>query len=184
MGYYIDITLLPDPEFPDSLLMNALFAKLHKALVETGHGEVGVSFPKAQKKLGEMLRLHGSRSTLQRLMGLNWQRGLTDYISISSIASIPSNCQYRVVRRVQAKSSAERLYRRSVKKGWLAIEEAEEKISGSKDQYLKLPFVQLKSCSTGQAFRLFIQQGKLLDTSQEGKFSSYGLSDNATVPWF
>jgi CRISPR-associated endonuclease Csy4 len=32
-GHYLDIQVQPDPEFPAAHLMNALFAKLHRALV-------------------------------------------------------------------------------------------------------------------------------------------------------
>lgn len=184
MGQYIEIHLLPDPEFSSSVLMNALFAKLHRALIEASHGEVGVSFPHAQKTLGDRIRLHGSLSSLQRLMGLNWLKGLTDYISVSVITPVPDNCQYRVVKRVQAKSSSERLYRRSIKKGWLTTEEAERKKSECNEQHLKMPFVQLKSHSSGQSFRLYIQQGKLLESPQADKFSDYGFSGDATIPWF
>lgn len=184
MGHYIEIKVLPDPEFSLSLLMNALFAKFHRALVETGHGEVGVSFPQAQKTLGDCMRLHGSQGALQRLMAINWLKGLTDYTSVTAIAAVPDNCRYRVVKRVQAKSSVERMYRRSVKKGWITIEEAEIRMSVGKEPQLKLPFVQLKSLSTGQSFRLFIQQGKILDTPVEGEFSAYALSCEATIPWF
>jgi len=184
MNYYIDIKVLPDPEFPPSVLMNALFAKFHSALVEAGHGEIGVSFPQAQKTLGDRLRLHGSLNILQRLMEISWLKGLTDYTSVSAITPVPDDCQYRVVKRVQAKSSVERMYRRSVKKGWLTTEEAEIRTNEHKEQHLKLPFVQLKSQSSGQAFRLFIQQGKLLDTPMKGEFSAYALSSEATIPWF
>ena len=184
MEQYIEIRLLPDPDFTASVLMNALFAKLHRALLEVSHGEIGVSFPKAQKTLEDIIRLHGSVSALQRLMEITWLKGLTDYINISAITPVPDNCQYRVVNRVQAKSSAVRLYRRSVKKGWLTVEDAEKKITGIKEQHIKQPFVQLKSHSSGQTFRLFIQQGKLLGSPQAGKFSDYGLSGEATIPWF
>ena len=184
MNYYIDIKVLPDQEFTPSLLMNALFAKFHRTLVEAGHGEIGVSFPQEQKTLGDKLRLHGSLSALQRLMDINWLKGLTDYTSVTAITPVPDNCQYRVVKRIQAKSSVERLYRRSVKKGWLTGEEADTRMNAGKEQHLKHPFVQLKSHSSGQAFRLFIQQGKLLKSPQAGKFSDYGLSGDATIPWF
>lgn len=184
MNYYIDIKVLPDQEFTPSLLMNALFAKFHRALVETGHGEIGVSFPQEQKTLGDKLRLHGNQSALQRLMDINWLKGLTDYTSVTPLTPAPDNCQYRVVKRVQAKSSVERLYRRSVKKGWLTEEQADIRMNAGKEQHLKHPFVQLKSHSSGQAFRLFIEQGKLLDAPQAGKFSDYGLSGDATIPWF
>lgn len=184
MKYYIDIKVLPDPEFSTSVLMNALFAKLHRAMIETGHGEVGISFPQAQKTLGDSIRLHGSQGALQRLMETNWLKGLTDYTCITAITTAPDNCRYRVVERVQAKSSVERMYRRSVKNGRLTAEEAEMKMFAGKEEHLKLPFVQIKSQSTGQAFRLFIRQGKLLDAPAEGGFSAYGLSGEATIPWF
>lgn len=184
MEYYIEIKLLPDPEFTSSVLINALFAKLHRALSEAGHGEVGVSFPKMQKTLGDTARLHGSQGALERLMALDWLRGLRDYTQVTSITAVPGNCKHRVVKRVQAKSSLERLYRRSVKKGWLTAEEAEARLNADKGQQLKLPFVQLKSNSSGQTFRLFIQHGKLSDSPVEGVFSAYGLCDVATVPWF
>lgn len=184
MGYYIEIKLLPDPEFTSSLLMNALFAKFHRALAEAGHGEIGVSFPQAQKTLGDTIRLHGSQGALELLMAIGWLKGLTDYTHVTAITAVPGNCKHRVVKRVQAKSSVERMYRRSVKKGWLSVEEAESRIASGKDQQLKFPFVQLKSRSTEQSFRLFIQQGKILDSPVAGEFSAYGLSDVATIPWF
>jgi CRISPR-associated endonuclease Csy4 len=184
MEHYIDIKVLPDPEFSPSVLMNALFAKFHRALVETGHGEVGISFPQAQKTLGDTVRLHGSQDALKRLMAIGWLKGLTDYTYVTAITAVPNNCQYRVVNRVQAKSNVERIYRRSVKKGWLTAEEADTRMYASKEQHLKHPFIQLKSQSSGQSFRLFIQQGKLLDSPVEGEFSAYALSGVATVPWF
>lgn len=184
MNRYIEIRLLPDPEFNANVLLNAMYAKLHRALSDAGRGEIGVSFPKAGKVLGECIRLHGSQEALQRLMGLGWLKGLGDYTAVSALLPVPDTCQYRIVQRVQTKSSVERLYRRSVKNGRLTAEEAEAKINAGKDQLLKQPFIQLKSRSSGQTFRLFIQQGKLTDTGQTGKFSDYGLSDTATVPWF
>ncbi len=184
MGHYIEICLLPDTEFSPSLLMNALYAKFHRALAEAGHSEIGVSFPQAQKTLGNSMRLHGSQGALQRLMAIGWLKGLTDYTHVTAITAVPDTCKHRVVKRVQAKSSVERMYRRSVKKGWLTAEEAKTRMNAGKEQQLKLPFVQLKSQSSGQSFRLFIQQGKLLDTPVKGDFSAYALSDVATVPWF
>lgn len=45
MDYYLDIKLMEDLEFSAPILMNALFSKLHRALVEVSQGEIGVSFP-------------------------------------------------------------------------------------------------------------------------------------------
>jgi len=184
MDHYLEIRLLPDPEFSTNLLMNELYDRFHRALAEIGSDSIGISFPQAQKTPGDRLRLHGGSSDLQRLMEQVWLKGYMDYLDVSAIKRVPDNCRYRIVRRVQAKSSIERMYRRSVKKGWLTVEQAQGKMAGIKEQRLKQPFVQLKSHSSGQRFRLFIQQGRLLENRRGGKFSAYGLSGEATVPWF
>jgi CRISPR-associated endonuclease Csy4 len=185
MEYYKEITLLQDPEFKETLLMNILFSRLHIALAEQGQGKVGISFPHFDKTLGNTIRLHGSSHALKRIEELKWLKGLDDYISDSDILSVPENCKFRVVKRVQTKSSVERLYRRSVKKGWLTEAEAEIEIQKKKDKKIKYPFVQVKSQSTGKQFPLFIVHEEIKDTPQNGKFSAYGLSEaNATIPWF
>ena len=51
-------------------------------------------------------------------------------------------------------------------------------------QGLDNPFLELESSSTGQRHRRFIQFGELLDEPVEGFFDTFGLSKNATVPWF
>lgn len=184
MDHYLDITVLPDPEFVESTLMNALFAKLHRALVDVGQGKIGISFPCVNKTLGNCLRLHGSALALDRLMAENWLKGLRDYTQASAVQQVPENTQHRAVKRVQVKSSVERLRRRSVSKGWLSAEEAIESIPLTSEKKSKLPFLQLKSISTGQLFKLFIQQEKVQNVAVEGSFSDYGLSNCATIPYF
>jgi CRISPR-associated endonuclease Csy4 len=184
VNYYIDIRILPNPDFSDSILMNELFSRLHKALVSFGQGEVGVSFPKVNKTLGGHLRLHGHQSSLQRLMAAPWIGELKDYVVASDIASIPESVSYRIVKRAQAKSSSERLRRRSVRKGWLTKEEADLKIVDSTEKTLELPFLKVRSHSTGQLFRLFIEHGPIINTPVAELFSAYGLSPTATIPWF
>ncbi len=64
MDYFLDIRVLPDPEFSEEMLMAALFAKLHRALGARGKGDIGVSFPEFFVKPGPLLRLHGDESAL------------------------------------------------------------------------------------------------------------------------
>lgn len=184
MDHYLDIKVLPDPEFAANTLMNALFSKLHRALAHAAKGQIGVSFPLAEQTLGPLLRLHGSPAALLVLMEQNWLKGLRDYTSASEILPVPAGVKHRTVQRVQVKSSAERLRRRSVSKGWLTESEAAERIPLSHEKRSKLPYLQLKSNSTGQAFYLFIQQGALLEEAVSGIFSDYGLSATATTPYF
>ena len=72
--HYIDITLQPDPEFSHTHLLGALYAKLHRALVQLEATEIGVSFPLhtnepgRQRTLGNVLRLHGPQKKKQQPM--------------------------------------------------------------------------------------------------------------------
>lgn len=184
MDHYIEIRILPDPDFGPSTLLEVLFAKLHRALGHAGGGQIGVSFPAAGKTLGDRLRLHGSLVALSTLDAQPWRKGLRDNTEHSGILPVPEKVKYRTVRRVQPKSNAERLRRRSVKKGWLTEEEARLRIPDSVEKHASLPFIRLKSLSSDQTFLLFIEQGPIGDKAIEGAFSAYGLSAVATIPWF
>ena len=184
MNHYIDIKILPDPEFKTNVLLNALFAKFHRALVSLNQGEIGISFPAFKHSLGNVLRLHGTQENLDILMNSQWVAGLNDYCNVSKILTVPETAEHIIVKRVQAKSNAFRLRRRSIVKGWVTAEQAIARIPLAKEKTLKLPFLQLKSHSTGQHFRLFIEHGQPRPQPTSGSFSSYGLSAKSTVPWF
>lgn len=187
MDHYLDIRLLPDPEFPATLLMSALFGKLHRGLAEHGGGTIGVSFPDVRagnRTLGHCLRLHGSATELQRLMQIGWMQGLRDHADFGAPTPVPANPGYRVVRRVQAKSSAERLRRRLIARKHIDVEAAAQAIPDSVAERLDLPYVVLSSRTTGQRFPLFIEHGPIQVAPVAGSFTAYGLSSTATVPWF
>lgn len=184
MDHYIEIRVLPDPEFSEEMLMAALMAKLHRALGQRGKGDIGVSFPAHGIKPGAVLRLHGEHQGLSELESLAWRKGLNDYCLCTAIKAVPEVNQWRCVSRVQVKSSAPRLMRRSVKKGWITEEEAQQRIRTMEEARTDLPWLNLRSLSTGQSFRLFIRHGELLSAPVVGMFSTYGLSGTATVPWF
>lgn len=185
MDHYIDIDLQIDPEFSSPLLMSALFSKLHRALI--GQAGIGVSFPgfdALAPNLGTRLRLHSGQRSLSELMALNWLTGMRDHVRLGCLDKVPAASQHRVVRRVQSQSSPDRLRRRLMHRHNLDLAQASERIPDIVAHLLKLPFVQLRSSSTGQSFRLFIEHGELIDNSIPGNFSAYGLSQSATVPWF
>jgi CRISPR-associated endonuclease Csy4 len=187
MEAFIDIRLLADPEFPVTILMNTLFKKLHKRMVSFGAGAIGISFPDLRERsrlIGSRLRLHGTHSDLQRFMQPDWLTGMRDHISVGKPEPIPSSVRHRVVRRVQAKSSPTRERRRLTARKGISEEEARIAIPDSSAEMLNLPFLVLNSGSTRQQFRLFIEHLPLQDKEQSGKFNAYGLSVNATIPWF
>ncbi|WP_348673313.1 type I-F CRISPR-associated endoribonuclease Cas6/Csy4 [uncultured Abyssibacter sp.] len=188
MDSYVDFRLLPDPEFSVHHLMNALFAKLHRALVELDSAQIGVSFPAAgtqAKGMGDVLRLHGTDSTLRPCLNGNWFKSIRDHADCSGIQVVPDNPGYLQVRRVQplGGSDLRRLRRRLVARTGCSPEEAEQRLPTAATERLSLPFLALRSASTGQMFRLFIEQ-KPTSQRVDGIFNTYGISKTATLPFF
>lgn len=188
MDHYLDLNLLPDPEFPPRELLSALYAKLHRALVQLGRDDIGISFPghdDTVPSLGTHVRLHGNAPALSALAASPWLGGLTGLLRQSPMQPIPAHAQHRAVTRVQAKSSPERLRRRAMRRHGIDATTARQRIPDAAAETLALPFVQLGSRSTGQpSFHLYIRHGPLQHTPTEGAFNAYGLSKGATVPWF
>lgn len=188
--HYIDITLLPDPEFSIAHLLGALMAKLHRALAQGRSTDIGVSFPLhvdqplTRRTLGTRLRLHGTAEALQGLMDQDWLKGMRDHIQVAELRPAPADAQHRTVRRRQFKTSAERLRRRRMRRKGETADQAASAIPDSVERHPELPFVQLRSSSTGQAFCLFVEHGPLRPQATQGEFNSYGLGQEATVPWF
>jgi CRISPR-associated endonuclease Csy4 len=187
-SHYIDITLRPDPEIAPHQLLSGLYAKLHRALVQGSHQDIGVSFPdhdERKPQLGTKLRLHGPAQSLYGLMESTWLQGVADYLQVASILEVPPNARYRQVSRAQAKSNVDRLRRRAMKRHGLDEASAAQRIPDTAVERLRLPFVTIGSQSTRQpSFPLFICHGPIIDEPVIGSFNSYGLSQQATVPWF
>jgi CRISPR-associated endonuclease Csy4 len=190
MQFYVEIRILPDPEFAQNTLMNALYSKLHRALVQNKSLQIGVGFPgyqlaeggrKDRCTLGNILRLHGSQFDLEAFQATDWLRGMRDHVEVSSIYPVTKVSGYIVYKRKQAASNVERLRRRYIKRHSVSTEAAEQHLPDSIEERLNLPFVSLKSQSTGESFRLFIEQIKT-EAGQAGEFNRYGLSKTATVP--
>lgn len=187
MDHYVDIDVQPDPEFPAHQLMSALYAKLHRALVAQKSMGIGVSFPGVDAQtpyLGTRLRLHASLAALSGLLQSDWLAGMRDHVLLTPPALVPPAAQYRTVRRVQVKSSPERLRRRLMRRHGIDAQHARQRIPDEAARLAHLPFAQLRSTSTGQNFMLFIDHGPLQPGASPGDFNAYGLSQGATIPWF
>ncbi|GGY23833.1 type I-F CRISPR-associated endoribonuclease Cas6/Csy4 [Paludibacterium paludis] len=193
MDYYLDIRLLPDADFSPPVLMNALYAKLHRVLVTQQRTDIGVSFPgydlapesqggtPCAPSLGLTLRLHGTAAALDNLMARRWLTGFADHAITGNILPVPASTSHIRVLRRQVKSCPARERDRLMRRKNLSLEEACRCIPDSKAKRLDLPFLTVDSSSTGQRFRLFIQQlsaAKIV----EGSFNAYGLSPSATLP--
>ncbi|UOB05259.1 type I-F CRISPR-associated endoribonuclease Cas6/Csy4 [[Acidovorax] ebreus] len=189
-SHYINITLLPDPEFSHAHLLGALVSKLHRALALAQSTDIGVSYPQhisqplTKRTLGAVLRLHGTPDALQRLMEQDWLKGMRDHTQVGELLPVPANAQHRTVRRRQFKTNADRLRRRRMQRKGETAEQAAAAIPDTVERRPDLPFVQLRSSSTGQSFCLCVEHGPLQPQSVTGVFNAYGLGHEATVPWF
>jgi CRISPR-associated endonuclease Csy4 len=188
MKHYVDIKLLPDPEIAEPVLMNALFGKLHRKLVEVqGNTQVGISFPNIEKsgrKLGNTIRLHGESRALESVINTSWLNGLNDHVRLGIVNLIPEVTEFRSWRRVQAKSSPERLRRRAMKRHGIDATAAKLKIPDTAAEVLQLPSLLVRSASTGESFQLFIKVSEASPDVGVGSFNTYGLSKDAALPWF
>jgi len=196
VNHYIDVDVQPDPDFPATQLMSALYGRLHRALAGEGTTEVGVSFPQMFERLGSnprhqehllgcCMRLHGTSAALATLLASDWLKGMRDHVDMTPMHPVPAQATHRKVYRVQTKSSPERLRRRFMRRHNVSEQEARARIPDDMaPRYASWPSVDLRSSSTGQSFKLFIAHGPEQPEPEAGSFSAYGLSQGSTIPWF
>lgn len=191
MKYYRDITLQGDTEISLGFIWQKIYTQMHIMLVEYQKHEkmskIGFAFPHYMEEfpLGNVLRLFAS--TVDELEVLNLQERLknfSDYVTLSDITKVPTDIEgYVTFSRKQFKSNPERLARRYAKRHDITLEEALGVYKNMEAQETKLPFVMLKSNSSKQHMKLFIERCTS-DVEVKGLFNTYGLSKTSTVPVF
>ncbi|NOZ11974.1 MAG: type I-F CRISPR-associated endoribonuclease Cas6/Csy4 [Gammaproteobacteria bacterium] len=192
MKFYIEITLLPGAEIGLHFLWQKVYQQIHLGLVEiqgsSGEVPIGISLPQynaEKQQLGNKLRLFAKdKQILEKMDVTKWLNRLTDYVHTTQIRGIPENrIAHAKFKRQQVKSSKERLARRKAKRNGIDYEQALVQLKAYDEKRVQTPFINIKSQSTGEQFRLFIEKLPA-EKAQEGQFNSYGLSNKATVPWF
>ena len=195
MKYYQEITLIDQAEISSYFIWSKLYTQLHIALAEikdtNDKVNIGVSFPQYrfnQEKsigfLGTKLRVFAqNEADLKKLDLKKWLDRLTDYVHITSIREVPENIKsYAIYKRKQVKTNAERLARHRVKRGDIGFDEALARYSNVVTT-TELPFIQMKSLTSDQMFKLFIEK-RSIEQSKSQVFSTYGLSSESSVPEF
>lgn len=188
LSHYIDLHLRPDPETTLTHLLSALYMRMHRSLAAASAAPgIALGFPGYdgnRHTLGDCLRMYGGETVLQLWATGEWLGSLRDHISATAPLPVPADAAHRTLRRVQVKSSPDRMRRRLMKRHQLTEEQARQRIPDSVSRMTDLPYVQLTSTSTAQAFKLFLALGPAQSRPQVGDFNTYGLSTTATVPWF
>jgi len=195
MKYYVDIALISNEEENLGYLWRKLYAQIHLALVEVRDERnlvsIGLAFPNYSDNrfLGDTLRLFApSKKELEGLNLKKWLNRLEGYVFVGEIKEVPSNITGFVsFRRKQFKTNAKRLARRQAKRKGISYEEAlknyEHFDEEKKKKKNRLPYINVKSLSSDREMKIFIEKSKPKEESQ-GLFSTYGLSNESTVPWF
>ncbi|MBE0515727.1 type I-F CRISPR-associated endoribonuclease Cas6/Csy4 [Sulfurimonas sp.] len=191
MNYYIDIKLQGDTEISLGFIWQKIYAQMHLALVEHKDSEgmcsIGFAFPHYMElfPLGDMLRVFAPTKEELEILNIEEQlKKFSDYVIISDIKQVPTNIKgYVTFSRKQFKSNPERLARRYAKRHNKTLEEALSIYDDVSAKETKLPFVMMKSNSSNQQMKLFIEKN-ISDEQEKGLFSAYGLSKTSTVPYF
>ncbi len=194
MKHYIEITLLPNEEVSLYFLWSKVYLQLHLAMVEqqksSGVVTSGVAFSEYQDKgitLGSKLRIFDvTEVALKALNLIKWFDKLSDYIHISSIKQVPDSLKGHVIfSRYNSKGTPEKRARRYAKRHDVSFEKALGIYEQLAKEQSSAPFIKLKSLSNGHAYSFMILKSTLTkEPKQKGGFSTYGLSNGKSVPWF
>lgn len=183
MDRYIDIELRPDADMRLNVLLNTVYTKFHKALCDLKSNYIGVSFPKYELTLGNVLRVHGESAALHDLQGINWLGGMIGYCNVSDILSVPSEVKFRNISRKQSTMSNSKL-QRLIKRGSISADDVKRYKAELFKKGLDNPYVELISASNNQKYRRYFEFGQVVDSPIPGEFDQFGLSKTATIPWF
>jgi len=152
MKFYMEITLLPNPEVGIHFLWSKIYQQIHLGLVEMQDDQkrvpIGVSFPEyvvggrsqlpashdartslcidKYSVLGGKLRLFAEdEATLAKFDAAKWLARLSDYVHCTGIRPVPEKLKgHAVYQREQPKTNKERLARRYAKRHGVDLETA------------------------------------------------------------
>lgn len=214
MRCYLEITLIPNADINRHFLWSKTFQQIHLGLVEMQDDQkrvpIGLSFP--EYKMGEKFGVLGGKlrlfapdeAALTRFDVTRRLSHLSDYVHCTGIRPVPDAVKYYAVyQREQPKTSKERLARRYAKRHNMDYEaalnskvELSVKLEAGMEckktlmsysemphQTIPTPFIRLKSLSSSNTFCLWIKKSEV-ENSNDGTFTTYGLSATATVPEF
>lgn len=194
MKFYIEITLLPNPEVNIHFLWSKVYQQIHLGLVAIQNDQkkapIGISFP--EYVIGEKFSLLGRKcrlfaqneAVLVRFDIDKCLARLSDYVHWTRIREVPIVVNgYATYQRLQPKTSPERLARRYAVRHKIDYDQALRYYSGMASVNITAPFIRLKSLSSAQSFCLWINK-TLVSEPLSDCFSAYGLSSKGTVPEF
>ena len=183
MDHYIDIRIKPNADMRSNFILNKVYTQLHEILWDLKTDDLGVSFPEWKVLLGQVVRLHAHKARLESLETPQWLGNLATHCTMSKLQNIPSNVQYRCISRTRPNMSQSKL-KRLIQRGSISSDEVKHYRTKMFASGVDNPYLELESSSNGHKYRRYLQFSELLNKPQQGSFDSFGLSKEATIPWF
>lgn len=203
MNFYQEITIIEQAEIPLYFIWSKLYTQLHLAFVEqkddTEQITYGVSFPQYrlhEKKelghLGSKIRIFAnSLAELEQLDLQKWLDRLEDYVHVTRPREVPQDkiTGYAVNSRIRPLKNKQTRILHQAKRRNISVEESAKYFEQFTERKRGEPFIHLKSQSTSDIdqpkheFNLYISKQNV-EAEHLGKFGTYGLSQNSTVPEF
>ncbi|ASV41172.1 Csy4 [Vibrio phage ICP1_2006_E] len=159
----ISITVVDADDVGVNFVVSKVLSTLHNKGIF--NGEVGVTFPRMDKNVGEVITLF-SKAEIDRKVLTSTLNTLTDFVHIGKQKEADSVKTYR---KVDTKSKG-KLIRRCIKRKGVSEETAESLYGKYKTDKCKLPYIIVNSKSNGNKFSMF-----LAECENSEKFNSYGL---------
>lgn len=198
MNHYLEITLI-DGEKSLYELWSALYSQVHISLAEMQKKNIygiGMSFPnyrflqkngKTFASLGDKLRIFASSKEILSIFEMDLKHRLDKYVKnwddvlhFKSIKAVPENHRHAIFKRYHASPSKEAIARRFAHRHSVDYQTSLQRLENYQPELIAYPFIELKSETTGQNFRLYIVQ-EFSEQAHTGEFNSYGLNSANTV---
>lgn len=181
MNFYFDIVLRPKKNIKPNQLLSKVYKSLHLELVKLKSDDIGVSFPEAQRGLGEIIRVHGQEEKLTLLLESGWIQEYQTSCYFSQVSEIPSDTKFRKYSRIQPVHSISKFKRLEKRGSQVAFKDY---MADMAKDVLNNPYITLKSESTGKIYKKFIKIGNIESGPISGQFDTFGLSHVGNVPVF
>lgn len=186
MDHYLDVSFDASVDFPLVHQMACFYQGLHSYLVES-KAQLGVTLPemrlRSSNPLGSSIRLHGEKNALSVFCKSPFLLRIRSPFRMNEIQVVPATSQHRTFWRHQPKSTIQ-MRKRAMKRHALTEAQAVERYPLEMQAHSLLPYLELRSLSTRQSFKLFFIQGATQSKPVSGEFNTYGLSSTTTLPWF
>lgn len=183
---YIELKVTPRGGVGLQFAMKKVFTQVHLALVESGGGKVGVSFPDydgRKKGIGRTIRLFAKEDGALCSLSLPfWMRRLSDYVWMSGVQDVPESVMYERFSRAKG-FSLNAYVKRRMKRHGEGREDATKVAMRAKENMRRIPFIMVHSASSNQQARIHIRRAPAKGPG-DMRFNTYGLSSTSAVPIF